>query len=62
MKNIIHQIKCAVNGKVYFVNKAKPIFSINQSMVEFINKQGFLLNLNEYISNEEFNKFKKLQL
>lgn len=62
MKNITHQIKCAVNGKIYLSHEVKPVFSINNSMVEFIRKQGYSLNFSEYISNDEYNKFKKLQL
>lgn len=62
MKNTSHQIKFAVNGKYYLPHDLKSVFTINSSLIKFIKKQGFLVNSEGYIRNEEFNKFKRLQL
>jgi uncharacterized membrane protein len=62
MKNTSHQIKFAVNGKYYLPHDLKSVFTINSSLIKFIKKQGFLVNSEGYIGNEEFNKFKRLQL
>lgn len=62
MKNTTHQIKCAVNGKSYLQHEVKPFFTINSSLFEFIKRHGFEIKSDEFISKEEFNKFKRLQL
>jgi uncharacterized membrane protein len=62
MKNSSLQIKCVINGKSYLPQDVKPVFTINSSLVEFIKKQGFQVSADGFISKEEFNKFKKLQL
>lgn len=56
------QITCSINGKQYPPGQVKPNFTISKSLARFIQKQGYTLNEQEYISNEEHSKFRQQHL
>lgn len=56
------EVQCAITGKMYASKDTKPAFVIGDSMANFMKSKGYTLQPNEYISNDAYNNFKRLQL